>query len=315
MPEGVADLHQPVLQGEVLDILSPLAGKTVVDGTLGLGGHTEALLEADDSVRVIGIDRDAEALALASQRLDRFGSRLLTVHGNFRELDQHLERLGISTIDGLLLDIGVSSLQLDANERGFSFRRDGPLDMRMNREAPGTAADWIHTATESALSAVIYRFGEERYGRKIARAIVRTRESGRIESTTQLADIVRKAVPAKYDHRRLDPATRTFQAIRMYLNDELGALEAGLAVGFDCLAIGGIFVVISFHSLEDRIVKRFFREKSRDCVCPPKMPECVCDKEIEAQILTQRPLTATPEEVAVNPRSRSAKLRAAVRLC
>ncbi len=167
MPEGVANLHQPVLHVEVLDILSPLAGKTVIDGTLGLGGHTAALLQADETVRVIGIDRDAEALALASQRLDRFGSRLLTVHGNFRELDQHLAGLGIKAVDGLLLDIGVSSLQLDANERGFSFRRDGPLDMRMNREAPGTAADWIHTATESALADVIYRFGEERYGRKI----------------------------------------------------------------------------------------------------------------------------------------------------
>jgi len=314
MPEGVADLHQPVLRAEVLDILSPLAGKTVVDGTLGLGGHTEALLQADETVRVIGIDRDAEAIALASQRLDRFGSRLRTVHGNFRDLDQHLDGLGITAVDGVLLDIGVSSLQLDASERGFSFRRDGPLDMRMNREAPVTAADWIHTATESELSDVIYRFGEERYGRKIARAIVRARESGRIESTAQLADIVRKAVPAKYDHRRLDPATRTFQAVRMFLNDELGALEAGLAVGFERLAIGGIFIVISFHSLEDRIVKRFFREKAKACVCPPKMPECVCGKEIEAKILTQRPLTATPEEVAVNPRSRSAKLRAAVRL-
>ncbi|MCK5247701.1 16S rRNA (cytosine(1402)-N(4))-methyltransferase RsmH [Candidatus Bipolaricaulota bacterium] len=314
MPEGAADLHQPVLRTEVVSILSPLTGKTVVDGTLGLGGHTEALLQADETVRVIGIDRDAEAIALASQRLDRFGSRLRSVHGNFRDLDQHLDGLGIKVVDGVLLDIGVSSLQLDANERGFSFRRDGPLDMRMNREAPVTAADWIYTATESALADVIYKFGEERYGRRIARAIVKDRESGRIESTAHLADVVRKAVPAKYDHRRLDPATRTFQAIRMYLNDELGSLEAGLAVGFERLAIGGIFVAISFHSLEDRIVKRFFRERARNCVCPPKMPECVCGKEIEAEILTQRPLTATPEEVAVNRRSRSAKLRAAIRL-
>lgn len=314
MPEGVVNLHQPVLCAEVVSILSPLAGKTLVDGTLGLGGHTEALLHADETVQVIGIDRDAEALALASQRLARFGSRIRTVHGNFRQLDQHLDGLDIETVDGLLLDIGVSSLQLDASERGFSFRRDGPLDMRMNQEASETAADWVHTATESELSDVIYRFGEERYGRKIARAIVRARESGRIESTAQLADVVRKAVPAKYDHRRLDPATRTFQAIRMFLNDELGSLEGGLAVGFERLVIGGTFVVISFHSLEDRIVKRFFREKAQSCVCPPKMPECVCGKEIEAEILTKRPLTATPEEVGVNPRSRSAKLRAAVRL-
>jgi 16S rRNA (cytosine1402-N4)-methyltransferase len=273
------------------------------------------MLQADETVVVIGVDRDAEALALATERLASFGSRFRTVHGNFGQLDEHLDGLNMGVIDGLLLDIGVSSLQLDEAERGFSFRRDGPLDMRMNRQASETAADWVHTATESQLTDIIYRFGEERYGRKIAGAIVRARESGRIESTAQLADIVRKAVPAKYDHRRLDPATRTFQAIRMFLNDELGALEAGLAIGFERLAIGGTFVVISFHSLEDRIVKRFFRERARDCVCPPKMPECVCGKEVEAEILTQRPLTATPEELAMNPRSRSAKLRAAIRLC
>jgi len=314
MPEDVASLHQPVMCAEVLSILSPLAGKIVVDGTLGLGGHSEAIMQADETVRVIGIDRDTEAIALASKRLDRFGSRFLSVHGNFRELDQHLKALGYDTVDALLLDIGVSSLHLDASERGFSFRRDGPLDMRMNREASLTAAEWIHTATQSELSDVIYRYGEERYARRIARAIATARGVGRIESTVQLADVVRKAVPPKYDHRRLDPATRTFQAIRIFLNDELGALEEGLAVGFKRLAIGGTFVVISFHSLEDRIVKHFFRERAQSCVCPPKLPECVCGKEIEAEILTPRPRTATPDEVAANPRSRSAKLRAAVRL-
>lgn len=314
MPESVADLHQPVLCEEVLSILFPLAGKMVVDGTLGLGGHSEALLQEDDTVRVIGIDRDGEAIALATQRLARFGKRFEAIHGNFRDLSQHLDDIGIKAVDGLLLDIGVSSLQLDKGERGFSFRKDGPLDMRMNRQATETAADWIHTATESELSDVIFRFGEERYARRIARAILTARESGRITSTTQLADIIRKAVPARYDHRRLHPATRTFQAVRMFLNDELGALEAGLAAGFERLAIGGTFVVISFHSLEDRIVKRFFREKARSCVCPPKLPECVCGKEIEAEILTPRPRTATPEEIAVNPRSRSAKLRAALKL-
>ena len=314
MTESIANLHQPVLCAEVLQFLSPLEGKTVVDGTLGLGGHTEAMLRADETVTVIGIDRDAEALALATERLTVFGERFQTVHGNFGQLDEHLNGLEIQTIDGLLLDIGVSSLQLDESARGFSFRRDGPLDMRMNRQSAETAADWVHTTTESQLTDVIYRFGEERYGRKIARAIVRARESERIESTSQLADIIRKAVPMKYDHRRLDPATRTFQAIRMYLNDELGSLEAGLAVGFEQLSIGGTFVVISFHSLEDRIVKRFFREKAKTCVCPPKMPECVCGKVVEANILTQRPLTATPEELATNPRSRSAKLRGAIRL-
>ena len=315
MTEPIAHVHQPVLCAEVVQFLSPLAGKTIVDGTLGLGGHTEAMLQADASVTVIGVDRDAEALAMAAERLATFGSRFRAVHGTFGQLDEHLDGLGIQAVDGVLLDIGVSSLHLDVAERGFSFRRDGPLDMRMNRQAPETAADWIHTVTESLLTDVIYRFGEERYARRIARTIVRTRESIRIESTAQLADIVRKAVPAKYDHRRLDPATRTFQAIRIFLNDELGQLEAGLSVGFERLTIGGTFVVISFHSLEDRIVKHFFREKAKACVCPPKMPECVCGKQIEAEILTKRPLTATPEELATNPRSRSAKLRAATRLC
>ena len=314
MTECAADLHQPVLPAEVVTILSPLTGKTVVDGTIGLGGHTEALLQADETVRVIGIDKDTEAIALASQRLARFGSRIRTIHGNFRDLDQHLDDIGIKAVDGLLLDIGVSSLQLDSDERGFSFRRDGPLDMRMDRKGAQTAADWIRTATESVLADVIFRFGEERYARRIARAIVAARESDHITSTTQLAGIIRNAVPAKYVYRRLDPATRTFQAIRMFLNDELGALEAGLAVGFERLTIGGTFVVISFDSLEDRIVKRFFREKARACVCPPKLPDCICDKEIEAEILTPRPLTATPAEIETNPRSRSAKLRAAVRL-
>lgn len=314
MSEQAAYVHQPVLRAEVLKFLAPLAGKTIVDGTLGLGGHTEALLMADETAQVIGIDRDAEAIVLASQRLHQFGSRFSSIHGNFRDLDRHLDGLDIEPVDGLLLDIGVSSLQLDVGDRGFSFRRDGPLDMRMNRAGSRTAADWIHTATESELSRVIFRFGEERYGRRIARAIVSARGSGRIESTVQLADVVRRAVPAGYDRRRMDPATRTFQAIRIFLNDELGSLEEGLAVGFERLAIGGTFVVISFHSLEDRIVKHFFREKAKACTCPPKLPECVCGKEIEANILTQRPVTATPEEVAVNPRSRSAKLRAAVRL-
>jgi len=315
MSNPIADLHQPVLRAEVIDLFSPLSGKTIIDGTLGLGGHTEALLASDDTVQVIGIDRDTEALALATERLLPFVDRFHAIHANFAQMDERLNDLNIQTVDGLLLDIGVSSLQLDADERGFSFRHDGPLDMRMDRQSSQTAADWIHAATESQLTDVIYRYGEERYSRKIARAIIRARESRRITSTVQLADIVRKAVPAKYDHRRLDPATRTFQAIRMSLNDELRSLENGLASGFERLAIGGAFVVISFHSLEDRIVKQFFRDKAKSCVCPPKMPECVCGKRIEAEILTKRPWTASEEELATNPRARSAKLRAAIRLC
>ena len=315
MSNSVSGLHEPVLRAEVLRLLSPLAGRMVVDGTVGLGGHSEAILRADPSVRVIGIDRDAEALTLASQRLSEFGPRFIAVHGNFRDLHDLLDGLRITSIDGLLLDIGVSSLQLDAGERGFSFRRDGPLDMRMDRQNLGTAAEWIAAATESEIADVIFRFGEERFARRIARSIVKSREAEPMVSTSRLAEVVRKAVPADYDHRRLDPATRTFQAVRMVINDELHALETGLSAGFERLAIGGVLVAIAFHSLEDRIVKWFFRGKAQPCVCPPGLPECLCGKRVEARILTSRPRTASPEEVAANPRSRSAKLRAAVRLC
>ncbi len=287
----------------------------LVDGTVGLGGHAEALLQADPTVRVIGIDRDEDALAAAARRLDRFGPRFRAVQGNFRDIEQHLDALEIEAVHGVLLDLGVSSLQLDSPERGFSFRKDGPLDMRMNRNATPSASDWIRDAAEAEISDVLRRYGEERYARRIARAIVAARETAAIATTAELADIVRRAVPNDYDHRRIDPATRTFQAVRIFVNDELGALEAVLSEGFSRLELGGILVVISFHSLEDRIVKRFLREKAQACVCPPELPECVCDKEVEARILTKRPMTATTSEIAANPRSRSAKLRAAVRLC
>jgi 16S rRNA (cytosine1402-N4)-methyltransferase len=314
MSDAISDLHMPVLRDEVVTLLSLLAGKTLVDGTVGLGGHSEALLRADSSVRVIGVDRDAEALALASERLSGFGARFTAIHGDFRTLRDLLQQRGVSSVDGILLDIGVSSLQLDASERGFSFRQDGPLDMRMDRTGARTAADWIETASESELTDVLFRYGEERYARRIARAILAARADGGIASTLQLAEIVRRAVPADYDHRRLHPATRTFQAVRMAVNDELAALEAGLSSGFELLAVGGILAVITFHSLEDRIVKWFFRTKAQACICPPELPECVCDKQVEAKILTPRPVTASAEEVKANPRARSAKLRAAERL-
>ena len=314
MSDPSSPRHIPVLVDDVVQALSPLAGKTIVDGTLGLGGHAQALLEADASVRLLGIDRDRQALSLAGQRLAAYADRLSLIHGNFRELAHHLDRLEIRCVDGVLLDIGVSSLHLDESTRGFSFRRDGPLDMRMDRSMGQTAAEWLSEVSESALVDVIYRLGEERYARRIAGAIIRARAVEPLLTTGQLAEIIRRAVPAKYDHRRLDPATRTFQAIRMHLNDELGALETALSEGFPRLCLGGRFVVISFHSLEDRLVKHFFREKAKACICPPDLPDCICDKQIEARVLTPRPRTASAEEVDANPRARSAKLRAAERL-
>jgi len=314
MSDDPAALHVPVLLDEVIQAFSPLDGKTLVDGTVGLGGHSDALLQSSETLRIVGIDRDREALEWAAKRLARHGDRIRLIHGNFRDLGSHLDELEIGPVDGVLLDIGVSSLQLDTAERGFSFRRDGPLDMRMDRQAAHTAAAWIHEATESEIADVLFRYGEERYARRIARAIASRRDEHPIETTSELAEIVRGAVPARYDHGRLHPATRSFQAIRVFVNDELEALNLGLESGFDRLKIGGTMVVISFHSLEDRAVKRFFREKAKDCVCPPELPACVCDKQVEAEILTPRPLRAAAAETGTNPRARSARLRAARRL-
>ncbi len=314
MSDDPATLHVPVLLAEVSRAFGPLHGKILVDGTVGLGGHTDALLQSSETLRIIGIDRDREALDLAARRLARYGDRIRLVHGNFRDLGSHLDGLGIGSVDGLLLDIGVSSFQLDTAERGFSFRRDGPLDMRMDRQGAQTAAAWIHEASESEMADVLFRYGEERYARRIARAIASRRNERPIETTNELAEIVRGAVPPRYDHGRIHPATRSFQAIRVFVNDELNALNHGLEAGFDQLRIGGTMVVISFHSLEDRAVKRFFREKAKACVCPPELPACVCDKQVEAEILTPRPLRASDAETEANPRARSARLRAARRL-
>ncbi len=303
--------HTPVLRDEVVRLFLACHDGVVVDGTVGLGGHAEALLEAAQAVRLIGIDRDPEALGRARERLDRFGSRVTMVHGNYRDLDRLLDDLGIDRIVGLLLDLGVSSLQLDAASRGFSFRLDGPLDMRADPTKGATAADWIASARQTEIAAVLARYGEERYADRIARAIDEARRREPIATTATLAAIVRTAVPASYRRGRIDPATRTFQAIRMRVNGELDALEDGLRAGFVRLAPGGVLAAISFHSLEDRIVKRFFREKAADCVCPPELPECVCGKRVEAEVLTRRPVTPTAAEIEANPRARSAKLRAA----
>jgi 16S rRNA (cytosine1402-N4)-methyltransferase len=304
-------IHWPVLRKEVALLINPQPGRIYVDGTVGLGGHTEALLDAQPEITVIGIDLDAEALEIAGKRLSRFGSRVHLIHGNFRDIADHLNRLGSKSIAGLLLDLGLSSLQVDSASRGFSFRLDGPLDMRMDPSQDVTASDLVNAASEAAITDILRRFGEERFAGRIARGIVTARAKSPLKTTQALAEIVRQAIPKRYHPKRIDPATRTFQALRLAVNRELENLKAGLEAGFEVVDPDGVIAVISFHSLEDRTVKEFFRAKALSCTCPPDLPVCVCNKHVEAEILTRKPIRASCAEVVENPRARSAKLRAA----
>jgi len=287
-------IHEPVLTTDVVTWLAPSGGGLFVDCTVGLGGHTRALLDAGAS-RVIGLDRDADALALAGASLASYGDRLELVHADYRSLPAVLDARGIDRIDGALADLGVSSLQFDAEGRGFSFRRDEPLDMRMDRSEGPTAADLVNRADEHDLADAIFRFGEERYSRRIARAIVQARAASPLATTGQLASIVRRAVPT-HGYQRIDPATRTFQALRIWVNRELDDLDRFLRDAVRRLREGARFVVISFHSLEDRIVKHTFRALDRG-------------GEAIAAVLTKHPVVPGDEEVSRNPRARSAKLR------
>ena len=287
--------HQPVMVAEVLEHLAPSRGGVFVDCTVGLGGHARTLLEAGAS-RLIGFDRDPAALAEARRVLSEFGDRVELVHSDFRRFNVVLDARGVKTVDGVLADLGVSSMQLDTRGRGFSFRQDDPLDMRMDTTSGPTAADAIRDVDERTLANVIYEFGEERQSRRIARAIVAARERGRIETTGQLADIVRRAIPRK-GYSRIDPATRTFQAIRIWVNGELDGLDTFLGDVARRLADEGRMVVITFHSLEDRIAKHALR--------------ALQDEGIGLRIRTKRPVVPSEAEVERNPRARSAKLRAA----
>jgi 16S rRNA (cytosine1402-N4)-methyltransferase len=291
--------HVPVMTAEVLQLLRPERGGLFVDCTVGLGGHSRALLEAG-ATRIIGLDRDLAALARARDTLAPWGDRVELVHADYRALDDVLDHRHIERIDGALADLGVSSMQFDAPGRGFSFQRDEPLDMRMDQSAGDTAADLVARSTERDLADTIYAYGEERFSRRIARAIVEARRQAPIDTTLQLAAIVRRAIPTR-GYQRIDPATRTFQAMRIWVNRELDGLDAFLTAMVKRLRAGARLVVISFHSLEDRIVKHTFRalEKSADTAL---------------KILTKRPLVAGESELALNPRARSAKLRAAERL-
>ena len=294
----MSTLHEPVMVPEVIDLLAPSRGGDFVDCTVGLGGHCRALLEAG-AARVIGLDRDASALALAQERLAAFGDRVTLVHADYRELDRVLDERGVGAVAGTLADLGVSSMQFDAEGRGFSFRRDEPLDMRMDRSAGPTAADLLRDADETELADVIFRFGEERHSRRVARAIVGARRDAPIDTTGRLAAIVRRAVPHR-GYQRIDPATRTFQALRIWVNRELDGLDAFLATAARRLLANARLAVITFHSLEDRIVKHTFRALEA--------------ADAGLRILTKRPLTPSDDEVARNARARSAKLRAIERL-
>jgi 16S rRNA (cytosine1402-N4)-methyltransferase len=304
-----------VLLFEAVSLLAPERGGLFVDATLGLGGHSEAILEASPDTRVLGIDRDREALRLASERLSRFGSRFRAAHANFRDIARGLEEAGESAASGILADLGVSSLQFDSPERGFSFRHDAPLDMRMDASGEDeTAAELLERLPEEEIARVIYEYGEERKSRRIARWIVERRERGEsLKTTSELAELVTRAVGYKRGER-IHPATRTFQALRIAVNGELEGLDAFIETATDLLQGQGRLVVISFHSLEDRVVKRALRRLSGYCECDRRSPVCMCGARRAVEILTRRPLTPNEQEVEENPRARSAKLRACLKL-
>ena len=301
--------HTPVLLREAIEALAVRPGGRYIDATVGLGGHAVAILEAaTPGGRLLGIDRDPAALAIARERLARFGDAAVLAHGSFRELTAIAAAHGFDSVDGVLLDLGVSSLQLDAAGRGFSFQRDEPLDMRMDQTQPGTAADLINAIEEAELASLLRQYGEEPRARAIAREIVRHRP---IDTTGQLVNAIEQAV-GRGRERQIHPATLTFQALRIAVNQELSQLEAVLSSAHGLLAgVDARLVVIAFHSLEDRLVKHYFRRESTDCLCPPRTPACVCGHRATLRVIHKRAIFPTDQELAHNLRARSARLRAA----
>ena len=297
-------VHIPVLAGPVVEWLAPMAPGLLVDATLGLGGHSQALLEAAPGFQLLGVDRDPEAVAEARRRLEPYGHRVTLVNGRFDSLPEILSEKDFPRPVAILADLGCSSLQLDTPERGFSFSADGPLDMRMGSEG-ATAAELVNTADEEDLVSLFWRYGEERRSRAVARAIVRQRPLG---STSELSRLIERIVPRSRG-QKIHPATRVFQALRIAVNDELGQLERFIEPAVRSLRPGGRMAVISFHSLEDRIVKHSFAKLQGRCTCPPGFPECRCQPEELLQVLTRSPIRPTDDEVRENPRSRSARMR------
>lgn len=309
------NLHSTVLLAETVRLLAVRTGGIYVDATLGLGGHAEGILKAAKGSRVIGIDQDIEALGIARERLASWGSRFEPVKANFSEIRSILAESRITKVDGIIADLGVSSIQLDTAERGFSFRADAPLDMRMDQASGGrTAADLLEELPEKEIADLIYRYGEERASRKIARWIVEAREKGEpIRSTSQLADLVQRALGRKRGEK-IHPATRTFQALRIAVNDELARIEQFLTEAIEILGPDGRLAVITFHSLEDRIVKHTFQRLSGKCQCPPRIPECICGAKKIISLVNRKPIVPGEDEQEKNPRSRSAKLRVIQRI-
>jgi 16S rRNA (cytosine1402-N4)-methyltransferase len=297
--------HQPVLYHEIIHALQPRGGGYYVDCTVGAGGHAWGILKASEpDGRLLGLDLDPQALEVARERLASFGERVLLVQASYVTLSQQLNTINWHRVDGILLDLGISSLQVDQAERGFSIKAEGPLDMRFDPSNPVKAADLVNDLKEKELADLIYQYGEERKARKIARAIVRARP---IHTTQELADIV--ASVAGPGERRIHPATRTFQALRIAVNQELETFAETLPQAVERLSPGGRLAVIAFHSLEDRIVKQFFRRESQDCICPPRQPVCTCGHQASLIEITRRPIRPSDEEISRNPRARSARLR------
>ncbi len=307
-------MHTPVLLQEAVDLLAPKAGGVYVDGTLGGGGHAAEMLKrsSPDGV-LIGMDQDTEAVERCVANLAAYGDRAIIRQANFRDIPAVLSELRYETVDGVLLDLGMSWFHLKTSERGFSFMLDGPLDMRMDRSRPQTAADLVNTLSHAELAKLLREYGEENRAVAIARAIEKARDRGPITSTVQLAEIVSSVFPP-YPPRRIHPATLTFQALRIAVNDEMESLREGLSRIIPLLKPGGRIAVITFHSLEDRIVKQTFVKEAKGCVCPPKMPVCGCGRKPVLKVITSRPILAGQDEVEMNPAARSAKLRAAEKL-
>ena len=307
--------HRTVLLDRTIEYLKVVPGGVYVDCTLGGGGHSlEILKRLGERGRLIGIDRDQNAIKAAGERLASFSDKAVLVHGNFRDIRRIVHGIGITAVDGVVMDLGVSSHQLDQRERGFSYMQDAPLDMRMDRQQSLTAMEVVNTYSEADLARVISGYGEERWARRIAAFIVREREKAPIKTTGQLVDIIKAAIPASARRKGPHPAKRTFQALRIEVNDELGILERAVKDGVDLLNSGGRICVITFHSLEDRKIKNVFKELENPCTCPPKAPACICGKKPVIRVVTRKPVVPDKEEIQQNPRARSAGLRVAEKL-